>query len=185
MLFTINDFILLGLKNIRVNTIRPILRPYIGQEFNLELNRELNNRLYSLEYFKSVQIDVKKVPGNDNAVNLEIIFEEKRIISDIEFRNYEDIPFNKVIKEPYLYRGVFMQWKGKIANLKRKDNKLIFNFLVDYKNVDTFAGIIDVFSEKNFKEIQNGDIVMLRGVLINTIGSDNRVYVVANKIEKI
>jgi hypothetical protein len=95
------------------------------------------------------------------------------------------VAIGTVVQRPYLYRGVLVKWKGRIANLKRKDNKMFFNLLVDYEKDDIFAGVIDVYSEKDYDGFQNSDIVELRAAFINTIGSDNRLYLVANELRKI
>lgn len=108
----------------------------------------------------------------------------QKFISGIEYKNYNPIPIEKVLQKPYLYKGSFVKWKGKIANLKSKDNKLQFNLLIDYKNDYKFSGVIDVYSANEYKNIINGDIVTLEGVFVNTVGNDNRIYLVADKIIK-
>lgn len=107
----------------------------------------------------------------------------RKYILNIEYKTYSEIPVENVFQKPYLYRGMFLKWNGKITNLKRKENKTSFNLLVNYKKDDMFSGIIDVYSEKDQKDINNGDIIMLEGVLINTI-NNNRLYIVADEIKK-
>ncbi len=108
-----------------------------------------------------------------------------KFISDIEYRNYEEIPASKVFKAPYLYKGVFVKWKGKITNLRKKENKLMFNLLIDYKKDDIFSGIIDVYSENTVQELKNGDIVVIQGAFLNTLGNTGRFYLVSEKINKL
>ena len=109
----------------------------------------------------------------------------RKFIQGIEDREYSNVAINTVVERPYLYRGVLVKWKGRIANLKRKDGKMFFNLLVDYEKDDIFAGVIDVYSEKDHEGFQNGDIVELRAAFINTIGSGNRLYLAANELKKI
>ncbi len=109
----------------------------------------------------------------------------RKFIQGVEDREYSDVAINTVVERPYLYRGVLVKWKGRIANLKRKDAKMFFNLLVDYEKDDIFAGVIDVYSEKDREGFQNGDIVELRAAFINTIGSGNRLYLVADDLRKI
>ena len=84
-----------------------------------------------------------------------------------------------------MYKGLFVKWKGRVANLKKKENRLIFNLMIDYKRNDIFSGIIDVYSEKYNEGIKNGDIVEIEAVFINTIGGNNRMYFVAKTIQKV
>jgi hypothetical protein len=108
----------------------------------------------------------------------------QKYISNVEYKNYSPIPVEKVLQKSYLYKGSFVQWKGKIANLKSSENKLQFNLLIDYTKEDKFSGVIDVFYGKENKDIKNGDIVTLEGVFINTIGNSNRIYLAADRIIK-
>ncbi|MFH0976753.1 MAG: hypothetical protein V1874_13295 [Spirochaetota bacterium] len=108
----------------------------------------------------------------------------RKFISGIEYKTYSDIPPDQVFRKPYLYRDSSIKWKGKIANIKRKNTSCTFNLLIDYKKDDIFKGIIDVYYEKDFKDIKNGDIVTLEGVLVNSIPSGNRLLLTADNIIK-
>lgn len=108
-----------------------------------------------------------------------------RFILNIEDRKYSVISFREVSLRPYLYKGLFIKLKGRVANLKIKDNRLVLNLLIDYKKDDIFTGIIDVYSEKYLEEIKNGDMIDVEAVFIYTIGNENRMYLVAKKINKI
>ena len=107
-----------------------------------------------------------------------------KFILDVDERNFEKISYEKVLKRPFLYKGFAVQWTGRIANLRRKDGRLFFNLLVDYRDVNIFSGITDVYAERDVEEIENGDIVVLKAILINIIGSEKRLYLVAEEIEK-
>ncbi|MDY6935409.1 MAG: hypothetical protein SVZ03_14435 [Spirochaetota bacterium] len=109
----------------------------------------------------------------------------RKFILNVEDRESSDIPFIKISDKPYLYKGIFVRWKGRVANIKKKGSKLLFNLLIDYEKGDIFSGIIDVYSEKFPAGIHNGDEVEIEAVFVNTIGDDNRMYLVANDIIKL
>jgi hypothetical protein len=108
----------------------------------------------------------------------------RKFIADVEHKDYSGIPVEKVFQKPYLYRGYFVSWKGKITNLRKKESSISFNLLVDYKKDDKFSEVIDVYSEKEYENIKNGDIAVINGVFVNSIGNSNRLYLVADMIQK-
>ena len=107
-----------------------------------------------------------------------------KFILDVDERNFEKVSYEKVLKRPFLYKGFAVQWTGRIANLRRKDGRLFFNLLVDYRDVNIFSGITDVYAERDVEEIENGDIVVVKAILINIIGSEKRLYLVVKELEK-
>lgn len=109
----------------------------------------------------------------------------RKFISGIEYKKYSRIPVQDILKTPYLYRGVSVEWDGKISNLKEKDDRLVFDLLVDYRKKDIFNGIVDVYTSKNIvkQKIENGDLVSIKGIYINKIEED-KLYLVADKITK-
>ena len=155
---------------------------------NNEVRRDFNNsKLYIKKgKYNDAMILVNKIlNSNLNFRVRERVDFLRRFIIDIEGRKYCNISFQTIAKTPYLYNGVCIKWKGKISNLKRKDNKLIFNLLVDYIRDDVFSGIVDVYADKDVKNIENGDIAEVEGIFINTFGSDKRIYLVAKNISRI
>ena len=108
-----------------------------------------------------------------------------KFIADIEERDFEKIEFKRVQKKPYLYKGVSVHWRGKIANLKRKNSSLLFNLLVDYRDSNLFSGISDVYSGQNYKNLKNGDMVNVKALFVYTLGSENRINLVAKDIVKL
>ncbi len=179
----------IGLDILRYDLIDKIKKnkPPIFYYSNKEVLKDFNDAKYAikLKRYNDALIYINKISNsNANFRVVERVDFLRRFVLDQEDRDYSNISIQKVVRKPYLYRGTFIKWKGRIANLKRKDEKMFFNLLVDYKSDDIFAGIIDVYSEKDFKGLSNGDIVGLSAAFINTIGSDNRLYLVANDIQK-
>ncbi|MCF7915845.1 MAG: hypothetical protein K9L66_11820 [Spirochaetaceae bacterium] len=53
-------------------------------------------------------------------------------------------PFNEVRKEPPLYDGCFVIWRGKVSNLIIGSDLIQFDLLVGYENEKTLEGIVPV-----------------------------------------
>lgn len=65
----------------------------------------------------------------------------------------------EIIKEPQAFRGVYVLWKGRIANLQKKDKGITFDLLVSYEDEDTIEGMarvsIDgVFYVENMQSVE-------------------------------
>jgi len=52
--------------------------------------------------------------------------------------------FHEIIKEPGIYRGVWVLWRGRVANLKKEGESAHFDLLVNYEDQDTIEGIAHV-----------------------------------------
>jgi tetratricopeptide (TPR) repeat protein len=109
----------------------------------------------------------------------------RKFVMGIEDREYGGIAYSDVKAKPYLYLGTSVKWNGRVANAKRREGKLIFNFLVGYRAGDVFEGIVDVYSDCDYEKIGNGDTVSLKAVITQTIGGDNRLYLSAREIQKL
>lgn len=109
----------------------------------------------------------------------------KQFVMNHEDRGYSAVGFAEASRDPYLYTGVLVRWRGRVANLTRKDGKMIFHLLVGYRGRDTFTGIAEVYSERDFASIKNGDLVELGALLGSTIGTENRVYLLARTMKKL
>ena len=108
----------------------------------------------------------------------------KRFIINIDEREWQKIDYNDIKKKPYLYTGYSVEWTGKTANVIRRDGKLIFNLLVDYRSDNVFSGIVDIYSEHNYTWMKNGEDISIRAVIVSTVGSEQRLYLSAKDIEK-
>ncbi|MDY6967391.1 MAG: hypothetical protein SVR08_01870, partial [Spirochaetota bacterium] len=151
-----------------------------------------------LKDFKSAKLLIKKNKFNNalkilnklNNSNANYRVKEKieflrKFIIEIEDRNFEHVPFKDVSKNPYLYKGFNIRWKGRVTNIKKKKQKLTFSLLVDYVNNDIFTGIAEIYFDKSQCEIKNGDTVIVKAIFVNTIGSGNRIYLIAKDIRKV
>jgi hypothetical protein len=70
----------------------------------------------------------------------------------------------EIMKEPAAYRGVYVVWRGKIANLEKEGNTFSFDLLVNYENEDTIEGIAHVSLTGTYY-IENRQNVEVFGVL--------------------
>ena len=107
-----------------------------------------------------------------------------KYIMNADVRNYEYLPVELIAKKPYLYQGSAVRWKGRVTNLKKKENSLEFSLLIDYREKDRFSGIADVFLGRGDGVIQNGDLVEMEGLFISAGGAGNRLQVQARNIKK-
>lgn len=105
-------------------------------------------------------------------------------IRDVDERDYEHLSIAEVNEKPYLYRGYAVEWKGKVANLKEREESTTFTLLIDYRDREVFSGIAEVFIPSAL-DIENGSIVMVRGLLLEPIGQNKTLFLTAHKITKV
>ncbi|MFC1670014.1 tetratricopeptide repeat protein [Spirochaetota bacterium] len=147
---------------------------------------ERAKKLIKLEkYNEALEILNKIFNSNVNySVKERVNFLIKFII-DVDDRNYKEIEFKDIMGKSYLYRGYGIKLKGRITNLKRINQKIVFTLLVDYMDENKFTGSADVYSNLQMNGISNGDSVELCSVFISTIGKEKRIYLKARDIKKI
>ncbi len=106
----------------------------------------------------------------------------RNFVLDIDDRPVSGYTYERLIEKPHLYRGVKIQWKGKVANLKKKNDHIVCNLLIDYKNSHRFSGVAELYAKKYPGAIENGNMVEAVATFVNTMGEDNRIYLVAENI---
>ena len=93
--------------------------------------------------------------------------------------------FYEIVKDPIAYRGVFILWDGRVANLIKGKNLIEFDLLVNYINEDTIAGIahvkmpgkyfienkekVEVFGRYTGYDKKNGKL-FIEGILLKKLG---------------
>jgi hypothetical protein len=107
----------------------------------------------------------------------------REFLMALEERQESPITFTDAAGSPYLYKGAVVRWRGRVANLKRKDGKMLFHLLVDYSEKNRFAGVAEVYSGKDYAGVSNGSDVETRAVFNSTLGSDDRIYLVAEDVK--
>jgi tetratricopeptide (TPR) repeat protein len=90
--------------------------------------------------------------------------------------------YQEVMKEPRLYEGCYVRWKGRVTNVRVTEKEILFDFLVGYHDQKVLEGIVPVvlkFSAKvdpSFAYEVLGEIlvreqgIQLRGISIHELG---------------
>ncbi len=55
-----------------------------------------------------------------------------------------DVSFSEIAAQPQLFDRVAVLWKGRVANLRASDERIVFDFLIGYVNQQTLEGIVQV-----------------------------------------
>ena len=104
-----------------------------------------------------------------------------RYVLDVEDRDYEQVSVKDVTARPYLYRGVSLAWNGVVANLRNRKEGASFTLLVDFSR-GHFNGVGDIYSPDRLDKIDNGDHVLVKGVFMDSLGTDRRLQVRASEV---
>ena len=60
-----------------------------------------------------------------------------------DFSNFaNNASYQEVVTEPALYQGVFVRWRGRVANLEVSDDRIQFDLLVGYESRQVLDGIV-------------------------------------------
>ncbi len=107
----------------------------------------------------------------------------RKFVINIEDRDWEDIAFREVRESPHLYIGTAVKWKGRIANLRKREGGVVFNLMVNSRNAGEFDGVVDVYSGRDYAGLQGGDTIIVKAVILHSIGEEKRLYLSAREIE--
>jgi tetratricopeptide (TPR) repeat protein len=100
---------------------------YRDEAAKINLNRILeSNASEGLKNKSRLLMTYMEVPGFDN------------------FKQSDNISFTEAIKEPVLYRDVYVIWKGMATNVEVLEEHTTFDFLVGYDTRTTLEGIVPV-----------------------------------------
>jgi hypothetical protein len=100
---------------------------YRDEAARVNLNRILeSNASDGLKNRARIIISYMEVPGFDS------------------FRRADNVTYNEVIKDPALYSGVHVIWRGMATNVVTSDQGTIFDFLVGYDTRKVLEGIVPV-----------------------------------------
>lgn len=92
------------------------------------------------------------------------------------------VSYQEVIKDPYLYEGCYVRWKGRVTNVRISEKEITFDLLVGYQDQKILEGIVPVtlqFSAKvdsSFayevlgEVLLKGNSIQLRGVSLHELG---------------
>ncbi|MCL2026031.1 MAG: tetratricopeptide repeat protein, partial [Leptospirales bacterium] len=99
-------------------------------------------------------------------------------------RKYDDISIDTLSKNVWLYKGYGVAWQGRVANLKMLDTGRSFTLLVGYSGRDVFSGTANIFYGYDKPDIENGDMVKLKGIFIN-MSETGTLFVRGRILEKL
>jgi len=100
---------------------------YRDEAARINLNRILeSNAAEGLKNRARVIISYMEIPGFDT------------------FKRGDNILYNDVVKDPLLYNGVYVIWRGIATNAVTSDRGTSFDFLVGYDTRTTLEGIVPV-----------------------------------------
>lgn len=54
----------------------------------------------------------------------------------------DNFEYSRVAAEPWLYRGCYVKWRGRVANLEVSDDVIAFDFLVGFEDGQVLQGIV-------------------------------------------
>lgn len=92
----------------------------------------------------------------------------KDFINRSKERTVAVFSYREVLQKPHLYKGINVNWQGKVANYKKK-NGISFQLLVNYSE-NKFDGIVEVFAPFSVESLGNGAKVTVEGIITNIVG---------------
>jgi len=106
-----------------------------------------------------------------------------KYVMDSDERTYDMIDITALNSKSYLYRGSSVVLKGKVANMKEVKGGKSFTLMVGYDG-SNFNGLTLVYDPGN-ANIENGEMVEVKGLFITGMGKGNVPYISGEKILKI
>jgi len=118
--------------------------------------------------------------------NVNFVVKEKvafliKFVTDLEDRDYSEVPYANVEKNRYRYRGFAVRWKGRIGKIKQRGGSQVFTMSIDAPG-DKSGGAADVYSPGVMPGLSDGTRVQLDGVIMDFIGKEKRAYVMSRNI---
>jgi outer membrane protein insertion porin family len=101
----IADFKFVGLDTVSENELLPLVRPYIGMEFDLEVFWEIQESLYALDYFESIEANAE--PGDDARESVIIVFtvKEKPTVEEIVIEGNRRLRRSEILENVLIAPG--------------------------------------------------------------------------------
>ncbi|HEC61725.1 MAG TPA: outer membrane protein assembly factor BamA [bacterium] len=101
----IKDFSFVGLDTVQEAELKPIVRPYVGEEFSLEVFWEIQEKLYALEYFDSIESNA--LPGDEDldSVIVEFQFDEKPVLTYLVVEGNRKIRKTEILETVLVKKG--------------------------------------------------------------------------------
>jgi outer membrane protein insertion porin family len=101
----IADIKISGLDTVSESELLPLVRPYIGENFDLDIFWEMQGKLYALDYFEEIQSNA--LPGDEEktSVIIEFLVTEKPTVSKIEIKGAHHLRKGEILDTILLKKG--------------------------------------------------------------------------------
>jgi outer membrane protein insertion porin family len=104
----IADFSFIGLKNVSINDLKPIVKDYIGKNFTMDLFYEVQDKLYGLEKFETITSEAIEFDASRTTVLVKFTVKEKPIISAIQVEGNNGISKSDILDKAVIKKGNFI-----------------------------------------------------------------------------
>jgi outer membrane protein insertion porin family len=101
----IADFQFLGLESVSEAELRPVVRPYIGQDFSLETFFEIQDKLYALDYFELIEANAEPGDAERSSVIVQFRVKEKPTVEDIVVEGNRRLRRGEILDRVLLKKG--------------------------------------------------------------------------------
>jgi outer membrane protein insertion porin family len=141
------DIIFNGLDTVSENELFPLVRPYIGDDFDLEIFWEIQESLYALDYFESIEANAE--PGDDARESVIISF---------------------TVQEKPTVEGIVLEGNRRLRKGEILENVLITagDMVTDIQAELDAQAIIDLYLEKGYVDA-SVEAVLEPGAQENTV----------------
>ncbi|MBP7901403.1 MAG: hypothetical protein KA015_01160 [Spirochaetes bacterium] len=153
------------------------VKPLISYSSDEEVRKEFNSARNDMKRgnYNNALLSLNRIVNS----NANIRIKEKALylikyIAGIEDKPSSEISYNEVSRNPELYAGFTIRWKGKVSGYKNKNGKTSFSLLTDSLSLEVFAPFE--------KDLSNDQEVEVKGTFVNAIGKDKVMYVQAEEI---
>ncbi len=101
---TIQDIQFRGLDAVNESELRPIITPFLGQQFTERRFLDLRRRLYALDYFTQIVPEAVR-PQEGSGVIIRFTVTERPTVDDVEFRGNRKLRTTELLDEVVLKPG--------------------------------------------------------------------------------
>jgi len=170
----ITDFTFVGLDTVSIGDLRPIVRPYIGEEFTYELFWEIQGKLFALDYFDKIDAEAKAADEQRTSVVIEFRVKERPAVSEIRVTGNKRLGRGTILDKVLVARGDFITEAD--LNLEMENIRQLY-LEKGFPNVEV-EGRMEVDEESNevtvIFEIQEGSETKVKEIYFsgNNFASD-------------
>jgi hypothetical protein len=92
-------------------------------------------------------------------------------LSSPDFTNFQDnFSYAEIAEEPELHHGVFVRWRGRIANVAAGEDRITFDLLVGFESGRVVEGRVPVYIDFA-AELTGGEAIEIIGQVSTIDGS--------------